>query len=61
MNYLFTQFSTIKFGTLSNSFTLFVTIGTFKLNACAAISISKDPIGVPFFQDVLVCLVLFHS
>ena len=48
--YSFVQSSTFIHGTLSNSPTLFVTTIKSFVIACAAISISYGPIGVPFFS-----------
>lgn len=49
-SYVATQFSILSFGTRPNSLSLWVTRMLSIDKACAAISISKDPIGVPFFS-----------
>ena len=48
--YPFVQSSTFIQGILANSPTLFVTTIKSFVIACAAISISYGPIGVPFFS-----------
>ena len=47
----FTQLSILRFGTLLNSFSLFVTKMQAMERTCAAISISREPMGVPCFSN----------
>ena len=49
-SYVLTQFSILSFGTRLNSLSLWVTRMLSIDKACAAISISRDPMGVPFFS-----------
>ncbi len=45
------QLITFNPGTLENSLTLLVASGRFKLNACAAMSMSRTPITLPRFSS----------
>jgi len=48
--FYFAQFSILRFGTRLNSFSLFVTTMQPIERTCAAISISREPMGVPCFS-----------
>ncbi len=50
----FAQLSILKFGIRINSFSLFVTRVQAIESAWAAISISREPIGVPCFSKIVI-------